>query len=113
MTMMKTFAEYAGAVISLIFAGIQMMSGNLTRAIPALGGHPAHYCSAKLEVKWLRSDLRFRQEGSLQACSTSELVRLCVDREPSNLPDGPYELRFRGQTEKVSRRGGYWVMKRL
>ena len=41
MTTVKTFAEYAGAVIcliSLIFAGIQMMSGNFTRAIPALGG---------------------------------------------------------------------------
>lgn len=41
MTTVKTFAEYAGAVIcliSLIFAGVQMMSGNFTRAIPALGG---------------------------------------------------------------------------
>lgn len=41
MTTVKTFAEYAGAVIcliSLIFAGIQMMSGNFARAIPALGG---------------------------------------------------------------------------
>ena len=41
MTTVKTFAEYAGAVIcliSLIFAGVQMMSGNFSRAIPALGG---------------------------------------------------------------------------
>ena len=41
MTTVKTFAEYAGAVIclvSLIFAGVQMMSGNFARAIPALGG---------------------------------------------------------------------------
>ena len=37
----KTFAEYAGAVIclvSLIFAGISMMSGNFAKAIPALVG---------------------------------------------------------------------------
>ena len=41
MTTVKTFAEYAGAVIcliSLIFAGIKMMSGNFAQAIPALGG---------------------------------------------------------------------------
>jgi hypothetical protein len=41
MTTVKTFAEYAGAVIcliSLIFAGVQLMSGNFARAIPALGG---------------------------------------------------------------------------
>ena len=41
MTTVKTFCEYAGAVIcliSLIFAGIQMMSGNFARSIPALGG---------------------------------------------------------------------------
>ena len=41
MTTVKTFAEYAGAVIcliSLIFAGVQMMSGNFARVVPALGG---------------------------------------------------------------------------
>ena len=41
MTTVKTFAEYAGAVICLvrlIFAGVEMMSANFTRAIPALGG---------------------------------------------------------------------------
>ena len=41
LTTVKTFAEYAGAVIclvSLIFAGISMMSGNFAKAIPALGG---------------------------------------------------------------------------
>ena len=41
MTTVKTFAEYAGAVIclvSLIFAGVKMMSGNFAQAIPALGG---------------------------------------------------------------------------
>lgn len=41
LTTVKTFCEYAGAVIclvSLIFAGIQMMSGNFTKAIPALAG---------------------------------------------------------------------------
>ena len=41
MTTVKTFAEYAGAVIclvSFIFAGVQMMSDDFARAIPALGG---------------------------------------------------------------------------
>lgn len=41
LTTVKTFAEYAGAVIclvSLIFAGVKMMSGNFAQAIPALGG---------------------------------------------------------------------------
>lgn len=40
-TTVKTFAEYAGAVICLIiliFAGIRMISGNFAQAIPALGG---------------------------------------------------------------------------
>ena len=41
MNTVKTFAQYAGAVIclvSLIFAGLKMMSGDFARAIPGLGG---------------------------------------------------------------------------
>ena len=41
MNTFKTFAIYAGAVIcfgSLIFAGIKMMSGNFSQAIPGLFG---------------------------------------------------------------------------
>lgn len=41
MDTVKTFAEYAGAVIcliSLLFCGIQMMTGNFQKAVPAFGG---------------------------------------------------------------------------
>ena len=37
----KTFAMYAGAVIcliSLVFAGVKMMTGNFAQAIPGFGG---------------------------------------------------------------------------
>ena len=41
MTTLKTFVQFAGAVIclgSLIFAGIRMMSGRFSETIPALIG---------------------------------------------------------------------------
>ena len=42
-----------------------------------------------------------------------ELLRLSVFQEPENLPDGPYELRFQGQIEKVWRKAGFWVAERV
>jgi hypothetical protein len=41
MTSIKTFCVYAGAIVcfcGLVFAGIRMMSGNITQAIMGLGG---------------------------------------------------------------------------
>lgn len=38
--------------------------------------------------------------------SAGELVRLSVYKEPPKMPDGPYDLAFEGQTEKVWRTGG-------
>jgi hypothetical protein len=41
MTTIKTFCVYAGAIVcfcGLVFAGIRMMSGNITQAIMGLGG---------------------------------------------------------------------------
>ncbi len=54
MTTVKTFAEHAGAVIcliSLIFAGVQTMSGYFAMAIPALGGAIFGARRARLSVQ--------------------------------------------------------------
>ena len=45
--------------------------------------------------------------------SAGELVRLSVYQEPTNLPDGPYDLRFQGQMKKVQRKAGFWVAEQL
>ena len=45
--------------------------------------------------------------------SAGDLLRLTVNQEPANLPDGPYKLLFEKCREKVWRKAGFWVAERL
>ena len=38
--------------------------------------------------------------------SAGKLLRLTVNQEPTDLPDGPYDLLFHGRMEKVRRKAG-------